>query len=284
MGTAPAPDEIYASALHEGERRLSMPLLEQVSTGFIAGVTVVFGVVALGMVRGLVEPAFGIGPGRLAGALAFAIGLVFLVIGRSELFTENFFGPVASAINRGDRSAWFRLTRLWLVILALNLVGGAVMTGIFAVEGTLPTEAHATLATVADEIAAKSELATFTRGIAAGTLLTLLSYLLHAVGSAGSRIMLAYLVGFFLALGPFDHVVVSALHLLFGVWLGDSVGYGDVASNIAVAGSGNLVGGVLLMTLTHTAQEKGSRRSGEVDQVPNERRAADPDESGRRTG
>ena len=260
MGTAPAPEEIYAHALREGRRRLSMPLLEQVSTGFIAGVTVVFGVVALAMARGLVEPAFGIGPGRLAGALAFAIGLVFLVVGRSELFTENFFDPVASAIDGGERSAWLRLTRLWLVILALNLVGGAVMTAIFAVEGTLPAEAEKALAEVADEIAAKSGLATFTRGIAAGTLLTLLSYLLHAVGSAGSRMALAYLVGFFLALGPFDHVVVSALHLLFGVWLGDTVGYGDIAENIVLAGSGNLVGGVLLMTLTHTAQVRGSRR------------------------
>lgn len=45
-------------------------------------------------------------------------------------------------------------------------------------------------------------MAIFTRGIAAGPLLTLLSYLVHAVDSVGSRITLAYLVGFFLALGP----------------------------------------------------------------------------------
>ena len=274
MAVAPAPDEIYDRALREGERRLSMPLLEQVSTGFIAGVTVVFGVVALGMARALVEPSLGVGPGKLAGALAFAIGLVFLVVGRSELFTENFFDPVAAAIDRRRRSTWSDLARLWLVVLALNLVGGAVMTAIFAVEGTLPAEAHATLATVADEIAAKSGLATFTRGIAAGTLLTLLSYLLHAVDSVGSRIALAYLVGFFLALGPFDHVVVSALHLLFGVWLEDSVGYGDIAVNLALAGSGNVVGGVLLMTLTHTAQARGARHRHHFDEAGETGRAA----------
>lgn len=32
--------------MHEGRRRLSMPLLEQTATGFIAGVTIVFGPVA----------------------------------------------------------------------------------------------------------------------------------------------------------------------------------------------------------------------------------------------
>ncbi|MFH5823116.1 formate/nitrite transporter family protein [Georgenia sp. AZ-5] len=116
-----------------------------------------------------------------------------------------------------------------------------------------------TLVTVAQETAAKSGLATFTRGVAAGTLLTLPSYLLHAVGSAGSRIVLAYLVGFFLGLGPFDHVVVSGLQLLFGVWLGGPVAYGDVAANVVIAAAGNLTGGILLMTLTHTVQAKGSR-------------------------
>lgn len=67
--------------------------------------------------------------------------------------------------------------------------------------------------------------------------------------------MRAWSGGFFLALGPFDHVVVSALHLLFG-WAGGDVGFGDLALNIAVATPGNLVGGLLLMTLTHAVQVK----------------------------
>ncbi len=167
MTVAPDPSDIYERAKAEGERRLAMPLLEQVSTGFIAGVTIVFGVVALGMARELVEPVLGAGPGKLAGALAFAIGVVFLVVGRSELFTENFFDPVAAAIDRRQRSSSFLLVRLWTVVLLLNLVGGAVMAAIFAVEGALPAGAHEALAKVAEEIAAKPGLATFTRGIAA---------------------------------------------------------------------------------------------------------------------
>ena len=259
MPAAPSPDTIYRRSQEEGERRLSETTLKQASTGFIAGVTIVFGIVALGIVRALVEPAFGAGPAEVAGALAFGIGLVFVVIGRTELFTENFFDPVTAAADRRRPHGLAVLARLWLVVLLLNLVGGAVMAAIFAVEGTLPPPAQETLAHVADEIAHKEVLATFTRGVAAGTLITLLSYLLNAVDTAGSRIVLAYLVGFFLALGPFDHVVVSALHLLLGMWAGATgVGYGEVLLNIAVSGAGNLVGGLLLMTLTHAVQEKGS--------------------------
>ncbi|MGQ1797043.1 formate/nitrite transporter family protein [Kocuria oceani] len=257
----PDPDQIYDRAKDEGTRRLFMPPLEQVTTGFIAGVTIVFGIVALAMAEELVGPSLGHGAGKLAGALAFGIGVIFLVIGRSELFTENFFDPVATAIDRKEGSVWLRLGRLWALVLVLNLVGGAVMAVVFTVEGALPTGAHQVLVTVAEEIASKSGWATFARAIAAGTLLTLLSYLLHAADSATSRIILAYLVGFFLALGPFDHVIVSALHLLFGIWLGSTVTYGDLGQNFVLAVAGNLVGGLLLMTLTHTVQAKSSHGS-----------------------
>ncbi len=55
--------------------------------------------------------------------------------------------------------------------------------------------------------------------MAAGALLTLLSYMLHGCDSIGSRITVTYMVGFFVAVGSFDHAVVSALHLLFGIWM-----------------------------------------------------------------
>lgn len=265
MASAPSPDEIYARSKHEGQRRLSMPPLMQATTGFIAGVTIVFGIVALGLASGLSEPEFGDHVAKLAGALAFGIGLVFLVVGRSELFTENFFDPVAQAVDRRVPSAWWRLARLWVLVLVFNLIGGAVMVAIFSIEGTLSTPGHEALVKVAEELAAKDHPATFARAVAAGTLLTLLSYLLNAVNSVGSRMAVAYMVGFFLALGPFDHVVVSALHLLFGIWLGGGVGHGDLGTNIALALPGNLLGGLLLMTLTHVVQVRGSRATDSPD-------------------
>jgi formate/nitrite transporter FocA (FNT family) len=258
VAVAPSPDEIYERAEQEGHRRLFMPALEQVSTAFIAGVTIVFGIVGLGVTYALAEPELGAGPAKLLGALAFGIGLVFLVVGRAELFTENFFGPVAAAIQEGG-GAWPRLLRLWLVVLALNLVGGAVLVAVLTVEGALPSGAPEALSTFAEEIAAKQAPATLARAVLAGALLTLLSYLLHAVDSVRGRVSLAFMAGFLVALGPFDHVVVSALHLLFGIWLTGVVGYGDLAVNIGLATAGNLAGGLLLITLTHTAQVKGSR-------------------------
>lgn len=258
MPVAPSPQEIYDRAEHEGARRLSMPFFEQVATGFIAGVTIVFGIVALGVTEALVAPDLGDGVGALAGALAFGIGVVFLIVGRTELFSENFFDPVAAAIAEQGPRPWARLLQLWVTILVLNLVGGAVLVAVLTVEGALPSGSPEALIGVAEEVVAKEWPATLARAVLAGALITLLSYMLKAVNSVTGRILVAYMVGVFLALGPFDHVVVSALHVLFGVWLSDAVSYSELLANIGLATLGNIAGGLLLITLTHSAQVKAS--------------------------
>jgi formate-nitrite transporter family protein len=259
MSAAPTPEVIYERAEEEGRRRLSMPLLEQVATGFIAGVTIVFGIVALGITEALVEPELGHGLAALAGALAFGIGVVFLVVGRTELFSENFFDPVAAALDADDEPLWGRLARLWSSTLVLNLVGGGVLVALLTVEGALPEGSTEKLVRVAEDIAAKSWEATMVRAILAGALVALLSYMLAASDTVSARILLSFAVGFLLALGPFDHVVVSVLHLLFGVWESDRIGYADTARNLGLATVGNVVGGLFLITFTHSAQVKASR-------------------------
>lgn len=260
MAVAPSPNEIYERAVDEGRRRLDMPAIEQITTAFIAGVTIVFGIVALGVVEALVAPALGEGVGAVVGALAFAIGLVFLIVGRTELFTENFFDPVAASIESPGAGDVSRLGVLWSTTLVFNLIGGGVLLAIMTVDGALPHGSSEVLTKVAEEVAAKSWPATLARAVLAGALITLLSYLLAASNSVVSRILVAYMVGTFLALGPFDHVVVSALHVLFGIWLGGHVGYGDLVANLGLATFGNLVGGLFLITFTHAAQVWSERR------------------------
>lgn len=259
MSAAPDPETVYDRAEEEGRRRLSMPLGEQLATGFIAGVTIIFGIVALGVTEALITPDLGPGVATVAGALAFGIGVVFLVVGRSELFSENFFDPVAAAIDEGGTAVWGRVLRLWVSTLVLNLIGGGLLVGLLTVEGALPEDAAQSLVHVAEEIAVKGWAATLVRAILAGALIALLSYMLSACDTVAARILVSFIVGFFLALGPFDHVVVSALHLLFGIWDSDTVHYGDLWRNLALSTIGNVGGGLLLITLTHSAQVKAGR-------------------------
>ena len=51
MPVGPPPAEIFQRAVEEGQRRLDQSTLELVSTSFIAGFTIVFGIAALGAVE-----------------------------------------------------------------------------------------------------------------------------------------------------------------------------------------------------------------------------------------
>ncbi|HEV7346333.1 MAG TPA: formate/nitrite transporter family protein [Devosia sp.] len=256
MSDVPTPSEAFQHAAEEGERRLDQSLLELLSTGFIAGFTIIFGVVGLGLVHG----TFGEGSSAasdLAGALAFALGVVFLVVGRAELFSENFFNPIAALVQKRPSGGVGKLIRLWTITLALNLLGGALFALVFAVDGVLPTAAQDALTGFAEEIARRDGMAHLFKGIAGGALVTLLSFLLAASTSQGSRIALAFMTGFLLELGPFDHVVVTGLHLVVGMLMGADVGSLAFAQSLMLVTAGNLIGGLGLVTMTHIAQAKG---------------------------
>ena len=85
MPSAREPDQIYRETQREGRRRLARPLVELAATALVGGFDVAFGVAAFA----LAEQAAPGNASRLAGAVAFGIGFVFIVVGRSELFTEN---------------------------------------------------------------------------------------------------------------------------------------------------------------------------------------------------
>ncbi|RRJ29396.1 formate/nitrite transporter family protein [Halocatena pleomorpha] len=260
MTVAPSPAEIFDRAVEEGERRLDQSALELVATSFIAGFTVVFGIVALGIVHAAVKPLSG-ALASVAGALAFGPGLIFLVIGRTELFNENFFSPVAKAVNQPDSWMVVPLLRLWSVTFVVNLIGGVLMALVFSVEGALTPATAASLRTSANEFVHRAPLAKFADAIAGGILVSLLSFLLEAADSVRDRITLAYIVGFLLALGPFDHVIVTVLHVVFGMLFDASIGVGTLARMTVVITAGNVVGGLGLVTLTHIVQVRGARES-----------------------
>jgi formate/nitrite transporter FocA (FNT family) len=259
MSAALKPAEIFEHSAEEGARRLDQGNLELISTGFIAGFTVVFGIIALAIVEALARPVAG-ELSRLFGALAFGTGVVFLIVGRAELFSENFFDPIAAAFYSNRAGIGRKIIRLWVVTLVLNLIGGGLMVLILTVEGTLPSGAPEVLNRLAEDIASRRALPSLMRSIVGGALVALLSFLVIASRSATGRIVLAYSIGVLLALGPFDHVVVSLLHLTCGLLFGASVNATQVLEVAAIALFGNLLGGVGLVTLSHAAQAKGSGR------------------------
>jgi formate-nitrite transporter family protein len=256
MASALNPEEIFEKAAKEGKRRLDQNWAALLANGFIAGFTIIFGMAAQALVKSAAQPHFGEFASVL-GALGFAIGVVFLIIGRAELFSENFFDPIATAFEGKEAHMTRRLARLWLLTFILNIVGGAILVLVLSVDGALPEQARQSISSLALELGATKPWATFARSVVGGALVALLSFFVIAGQSSGARITMAFAVGALLALGPFEHVVVTLLHMLFGHFLGAHLPVDLIASVSAISLVGNLVGGIGLVTLSHAAQALG---------------------------
>jgi formate/nitrite transporter FocA (FNT family) len=111
---------------------------------------------------------------------------------------------------------------------------------------------------LAETIDANGVGSAFASAVAAGALITLMTWLVEAADTTGVRIAVGWAAGALLALGHFNHAIVITVEGFFGIRYGSALGWGDLLENLGVAVAGNLVGGVLFVTLTRFGQAAGA--------------------------
>ncbi|HEX3620742.1 MAG TPA: formate/nitrite transporter family protein [Acidimicrobiales bacterium] len=261
VGSDPAEDENVAEreveetlkrSVDEGRRRMSRRVGPLLATGFVGGVDVGTGVLALLLVEQVTHDP-------LLGGLAFGIGFIALALARSELFTEDFLVPVATVLARQAR---FRmLLRLWAGTLVANLAGGWLFTW-------LMIRGYPELRTTAIEagnhyVELGLGVRAFSLAVLGGAVITLMTWMQHGSDSVAGRIVPAVTGAFLLAGGRLNHAVVNSLLMFAALHTGRApFGYVQWAQTAGWAALGNLVGGVALVTLLrvlqvpHTIQEE----------------------------
>jgi formate/nitrite transporter FocA (FNT family) len=230
--------------------------LELSSTALVAGLDVVFGVIALATIVAAFAPRLGEEPAHVLGALGFGIAFIFIVVGRSELFTENFLVPVTGLV-RGHITK-VKLAELWIISPVCNIAGGTALIMVASVHGVLPHGTGETIANIARGFDENSAWTAFCSAIIGGALITAMTWLVEGVGSIGGRVVCAWIAGVLLTLGSLNHVIVVTLEMIFGLRFGADIGGLDVLQNFFVAAAGNMLGGIAFVTLTRTGQAIGS--------------------------
>jgi formate/nitrite transporter FocA (FNT family) len=255
------PEQIYERTREEGRRRLGRPLLQLAATGLVGGFDVAFGVAAYALTAASLAPRAGEDVAHLGGAVAFgAIAFVFVVVGRSELFTENFLVPI-TGLSR-DRGSWYKLGELWVLTLVMNLAGGSVLAVILTSHGVLRAGAPDELSRLANHVDDYPTLTSFLSAIAAGGLMTLMTWFVEgAADSMGLRVVMAWLVGALIVLGSFNHAIVSTIEFVFAMRYGGPISWSGLFRNLGLSVGGNLVGGLLLVTFVRSAQAFGVSRA-----------------------
>lgn len=266
---APDPREMFARTRDEGERRLNRSRLELTTTSLVAGFDIVFGVIAIATVTALVTPKLGPSMAHFVGSLFFGIAFIFIVVGRSELFTENFFVPI-TALRRGAFTT-LKLAQLWTISPIMNILGGTLLILVATTKGVLPDGTPEALNDLANHIDDLPLWSAFCSAIIGGALITAMTWMIEGVGTVGGRIIVAWIAGTLLALASLNHVIVVTLELIFGMRFGTTISLEDTAVNFGIAVAGNLIGGLLFVTFTRTSQAIGSDQTDGEDESDSSR-------------
>lgn len=258
-------EEIYEGAVYIGEKRLSKPVVETAISAFIAGIYVTFGGLAALTTTAIITDLVGHHDfGWLIGSMLYPIGFIFVVIGKSELFTENFVTPVLATWE--GKGTQHQLFRLWGIALVFNVLGVLVITFIIGstnfLSGESPARMHIVheFQWVANHVFAESFWTFIWKSIFGGLLINFMSWLVIAVRGSGAKLFMIWLPTFLIMLLGAHHCIVGSSEILLGIYHGADTTFTQWFQHFFIpAAVGNAIGGVVFVAGLHYIQVYHSR-------------------------
>jgi formate/nitrite transporter FocA (FNT family) len=181
-------------------------------------------------------------------ANVYALGYVFVVLGRSELFTEHTTLAVLPVLN--GRASLTKLIRLWALIYASNLVGAALFAGLAVEVGpALGVISLDTFDSVGRRLIGYDGWTMMLSGLLTGWLMGLLSWLVAASRDTISQIIVVWLVTTAIGFGHFHHSIAGSVEVLAGIFAGQGISWGDYLHFIGWTTLGNSIGGIVFVAL-----------------------------------
>lgn len=235
-------DQQIAEEVAQIERTSGALFLSSLSAGFELG----FSVFLMGVMLTLAGDDLPASVVALLVASVYSIGYIFVILGRSELFTEHTTQAVLPVL---DRQASVRdLVRLWAIIYIANQIGGIVFAAVAAWLGpALHVIEPPAFGIIAGYMMGYPWWATLMGGLLAGWMMGLLSWLVSAGRDTISQVVCVFIVTFAIGLAHLQHSIAGAIELWVGLFAGQGVAWSDVGSFLVWATLGNAIGGVVFV-------------------------------------
>lgn len=115
-----SPTEIAARVEKIGVAKARLPLLSMLMLSVLAGAFIGLGALYFVLIKS--DPTLGFAAGQVLGGVAFALGLILVVVAGAELFTGNNLLAMAWA---DGRISSLDLLRNWTIVCVGNFIGAA---------------------------------------------------------------------------------------------------------------------------------------------------------------
>ena len=237
-------EEQIDSSLHEFNRSNIGLFMSALAAGLEIGFSVLFMGTIYTLFGGVLSPE----SLKLALALCYPLGFIFVIIGRSELFTEHTALAILPVLNG---SVTLRdLFKLWGLIYLGNIIGGYIFSFILSELGTkIGFISDQAIYHMAHELINYSSSTIFVSALFAGWMMGLLGWLLTSSQDTLSRIFLIIMVTTIIGITGLHHCVVGSIEVFTGFITSPDISLFDYGRFQLWATFGNAIGGTVFVAI-----------------------------------
>jgi formate/nitrite transporter FocA (FNT family) len=254
-GTRLTAAQIHENVLRPAEQEIRRPAAALLLSALAAGLVIGFSCLAAAFAAHVAPEPYK----HAAASAAYPLGFIFVIIARSELFTENTLVPVVPLLERRNLETLRLLARIWVLLLVGNLMGTVLFAAALAHSELLRPEYAAELLQISRQATEGGFGEIVYAAVFAGWLMALLAWLLASTTSTLAQIVLIWLCTAPISALHFRHSIVGSTEAFYRAALGDATWSAMLWGFVTPSVLGNALGGVLLVALLNYGQVLADR-------------------------
>jgi len=245
---AKSVDKILEEKIEIGLKEHNRPPLRLFFSAFSAGLEVGFSVFLLGILHHLFADSVSESALTVILASGYTVGFIFVVIGKSELFTEHTALATLPVLNQS--ASLKSLGRVWGIVYGGNILGGYLFSAIlvYMIVG-MDLMAIKDIEAIVLKMISPHSTHIFVSAIIAGWLMGMLSWLVTASKETISTIFIVFIITFLIGMGHLHHSIVGSIEVFTAFLLTDKVSFLDYLRVQGITTLGNAVGGVVFVAI-----------------------------------
>lgn len=217
-------------------------------SAFSGGLEVGFSLLLMGTIYSLFAADMTNEALKMSLALCYPIGFIFVIIGRSELFTEHTALAMLPALKGSVKIK--ELFIFWALVYIGNLLGGYVFG--FLIVNIGPDVGFLSLDSLhhfAEELTHHDWDTIFLSALMAGWMMGLLGWLVTSSQETISRIFLVILITAIIGLAGLHHCIVGSIEVFSGLISSEDITMMDYLKFQFWATLGNIIGGAVFVAI-----------------------------------
>jgi formate-nitrite transporter family protein len=249
----PSAQDIYEQVANNARQELGRSSISLAISGLAGGIFMGLSALGNAIAIALLTPA-GSAPNNttlFVAKMFYPLGFIVVILGRSQLFTENTLYPVALVL--AEKKHFWKTLRLWATVLPANVLGALAFAALAALTSALRPDMLLALTQLGLDAAHNPPSTIFWSAVMGGWIIATVAWLVSGSHSITGSVMIIWMLAFVVGLGNFAHSIATSGEILAAVLVGKAT-WSSYGIWLLLAVAGNICGGVGMVTLLEYGQ------------------------------